>query len=241
MASRPTLWLTRPREESETLAAELAAHGIACIISPVMRIELLPSAPAPTDAPDALLITSRHAAHALASLPRNLPVFCVGEATAKAAQSQGFTHVIAGESDLPSLLPTIVTALPPQSRLCYLAGEEVRHDVAQLLESNAIHVAVQIVYRAVPETILSPDLCVALAQNHVNGACFFSPRSAAIACDLFASSGYADSAKKMHAFCLSPAVAERAVVLPWQRLHTCLKPTQKAMLQMIVSELTKTE
>jgi uroporphyrinogen-III synthase len=233
-----SIWLTRPEADSRALAAELATHGIDSLIAPVMRI--VPCTPTidKTTRPDALLISSRHATHALATLPndwRTLPVFCIGAATAEAARSAGYAHTTHGENDMLALLPRLVEAFPPSASVLYLAGEDTRIDAVSLLNAQHIHAEKVVVYKADAETILVDSFCESIRTGQVHGVSFFSPRSAQIAVQLLRTHGLAEQAQHIHAYCLSLAVAEAAGALPWKTLHACHLPTQAAMVDLIVS------
>lgn len=232
------LWLTRPAHDSAELAASLGAHGIAAHIAPVMHITPIALSITLSTLPDALLMSSRHAAHALAQLPpeaRALPVFCVGGATAAAAQAAGFTHTIAGESDMLALLPRLTAQLRPGSKVLYLAGEETRVDAVTLLNAQQIKTEKMITYKADAETVLDSITCESIKNGTLNGVVFFSPRSAQIANELVRAHGLSEYAPNISAYCLSLAVAEAAGALPWRHLRTCHSPTQAAMVDLLVS------
>ena len=59
--------------------------------------------PCPEAHYDALIVTSAHAAEALAALDRTKPVFAVGERTADAVRAAGFADVTVAEGDAVSL------------------------------------------------------------------------------------------------------------------------------------------
>ncbi len=233
MAKRPRIWLTRPREDSEALAAELAQYGIESVVAPVMEIH--PQAfTLPTSTPNALLLTSRHAAHALAQLPadwRALPVYCVGNATAEAARVQVFSNIIAGDADMLALLPRIADALNECDALLYLAGEEISVDVAPLLPHISVHQLT--VYRADAVEILPAEL-------DLDAVVFFSTRSAEIANRLLQKADKIESARGIEAFCISLNVAASAGQLPWKKLRASHQPTREGLRDLIVSQLTKT-
>ncbi len=241
MRKPPLIWLTRPREDSEQLAARLSSHGIDSIIAPVMQIELIETNLLNLFShalPEAFLLTSRHAAHALEGAPepaRAVPVFCVGAATAAAVRTHGFTQVIEGEDDILSLLPRIAATLPSASRLTYLAGEHTSADVGTLLGTHAIHTDTYTCYRAVAAASLSPALHEALQTEQLTGACFFSARSAGLAQQLLTQTYPATLAASIRAYCLSLSVAEAAAALPWCTIHACHVPTRDAMVDLIVS------
>jgi uroporphyrinogen-III synthase len=242
MAEAPRIWLTRPHEDSENFAAELALHHIPALIAPVVHIAHLPLASLP-DLPDALLVTSRHATQALATLPtawRTLPTYCVGAATANYARDFGFNHLTPGTGDVTSLLPRLISELSSGSTILYLAGEETRADVPTLLHARGIHVQRITVYRAIAETVLAPELLTAMQAGSISGAAFFSPRSAAITCELLAKAGLADDVRTINAYCFSLNVAKAAGILPWKALHSCHAPTRRAMRELIISHHIKT-
>ena len=234
MASRPRIWLTRPQEDSETLAALLMHHGIESIVAPVMGIRYCDLPETLPAMPDALLITSRHAAVLLKQLPeawRSVPIYCVGAATGSSAHDAGFTTIIHGEKDILDLLPMMSEKLSAESRVVYLAGVETKVDVAALLRVKDIHVESIIAYDAVAETELSPMLREALQQDDLTGVVYFSARSAQVAAELLKGC----DVTKTDAFCLSLAIAGAAGTLPYRSLHACDAPTLDAMVNLIVS------
>ena len=237
MANRPCIWLTRPAEDSASLAALLAEHQIDSIVAPVMQIAQTPFALNTAQAPNAILVTSRHACYALGTLPetwRSLPLFCVGEATAETAQHYGFTNPIAGVGDVLSLLPLLLAHLTKGATLLYLAGTEIKVDIAPLLGAKGIAVTRLTTYEAVAQTILAPEVTAALEAQSLTGVAFFSPRSAAITTQLITADRHA-LVRHTDAYCLSLAIAEAAATLPWRSIHACSSPTRAAMVDLIVS------
>ncbi len=223
------LWLTRPAADSERLAQAL--HPIATIIAPLMVIESC-EATLPAEIPDAILLTSRHAAHALRAEWSHLPVYCVGTATADTARAQGFTHVILGDGDVLSLLPMIAQMLNNKT-LLYLSGEDVSVDVATLLASQSVKVERVIAYRAVAATELPIEITDAFNNNSITGAVFYSARTAEIANALISEAGLAEAIHNTDVYCLSLTVAEKVAALPWRRIHVAHIPTSDAMATMI--------
>lgn len=238
MRSTPLIWLTRPHTDSETLVEDLSAQGIASIISPLMAIKPQPVTITEKSAPAALLLTSRHAASALATLAepwRGIPVYCVGGATAESATKHGFYNIISGETDIESMLPRLAADMPAHSRILYFSGAQKRVDVASLLGEHSIRVDTTIAYQAVAATALTDEICAALTAGRVNAITLFSPRSAAIACSLLSAHGLEQSARGIDALCLSQTVVQAAAIMPWASIHSCDRPTRSAMIDLIVS------
>jgi uroporphyrinogen-III synthase len=242
MAETKLLWHTRPRDDSAFFANELAPFGIESIIGPVLQIMKKPVTSVVERMPNALLLTSRHACHALAAMPaswRALPTYCVGNATAKAATEHGFTRIISGTSDVQALLPRISGEVSSGSTLLYLAGDEIRADVKTMLAARGIDVTMAVVYYAIAEAALAEPVRTALAEGKIGGVALFSPRTARIAGELMHQAGLAEAARGVTAYCFSSNVAEMAASMPWAGVHTCQAPTRRAMRELIISHHTK--
>lgn len=241
MAKHPLIWLTRPKADSASFAEVLSHDGIQSMIAPVLHTVPQPLSSSPS-LPDAILLTSRHAAHVLASLPsawHALPVYCVGGSTANVATEHGCTHIIAGGSNVLALLPRIASDLGDGAELLYFAGEDTSVDVVHLLAMHGVKVSTHIVYHAVAEHALSSELVEALATGRVTGVAFFSPRSAQIAYTLLQAANLAETAKTIDAFCFSMNVAAAAAKCAWRSIYTCHLPTRSSMHELIVSHTVK--
>ena len=83
------LLLTRPQTDSEKLARELTARGISSIIEPLLNIVIQEVPPLDTKGVAALAFTSANGVQAFSerSSRRDLPVYTVGDATARAART----------------------------------------------------------------------------------------------------------------------------------------------------------
>lgn len=226
-----TVWLTRPEDDSKILAEALAARGIASLVAPVMEIVISPQKKIDDAAAhEAILLTSRHAVHALSERHVQLPIYCVGEATAEAAKGRGYHHVITGEGDVLSLLPRIANDLRGKS-LSYLSGEDVSVDVEALLASQEVRVERSVVYRAVAAMELPVSITQAFAEQSIDAVLFFSARTAHIANTLL--TNHHVDVRSTDAYCLSLNVAQVAAALPWRRIHVASFPSAKAMLEML--------
>lgn len=242
MPNPPRIWLTRPLEDSSRFAHELIEHGVESLIAPVLHIVPLPLLALPAT-PTALLLTSRHAAHALASLPtvwRGLPIYCVGSATAHVATEHGFTHIIPSSSNVLALLPRMSMELGSGAHILYLAGNEVSVDVGRILSHHDISVSTCVAYRAVASHTLNDAAKEALAEGTLHGVALFSPRSAEITHSLLVDAGLVQAATRLTAFCFSQNVANAASKTGWAAVHSCTVPTRLAMRELIVSQVTKT-
>ena len=89
------LILTRQHSDSKILAQRLTAMDHTVLIEPMLTIHPCPNTKLELDQAAAVLLTSANGARALAchTAGRQLPVFCVGDATAHAAQEAGFKNL----------------------------------------------------------------------------------------------------------------------------------------------------
>lgn len=142
----------RPEPGNARTAALVVARGGHAIRLPLFAVTAMPwTSPDPARF-DALVATSanafRHGGDGLAAL-RDLPVWAVGRATARAATAAGFTVAGTGEADAAALVATI----PPGRRLLHLAGRE----------RIAIPRACAVTVYAADAVAIPPDAVAALA------------------------------------------------------------------------------
>jgi uroporphyrinogen-III synthase len=191
-------------------ARELGLDAVAMPLFEIMPIEW--EAPDPAEF-DGLLLTSanaaRHGGEQLAKL-RSLPVYAVGDATARAARDAGFDIAVTGDDGIDRLLGSIAANL----RLLHLCGEDHRTP-----SEPRQRIAALPVYRAMP--VAAPDLSAvdgALALVHSSRAgrrlaeLVLAPESIAVAA-------------------ISPAAAE-AVGSGWESVEAAQAPTDDALLAL---------
>jgi len=232
----PLIWLTRPAEDSALLAAMLADQGIASIVAPVMRVELL-ATPTIDRSADGILLTSRHAVFAIAPPLKKLPIYCVGEATAAAARAHGCQNVVAGDGEVLALLPLLAKTFTRDHRLLYFSGEEVRFDLPAMAAACGLTVDRHVVYRTVAEEAMTEDLVTALRANRVTAVACFSPNTATMIVRWLVASHQPAAAQNIDFYALSLAVAQAAAGAPWQSLHACHTPQLTSMVDLIVSRV----
>lgn len=134
--------VTRPEPAASRTARSLAARGHTPLLAPMLRMRRL--SPADRDVPAdgaALAVTSARAIEAVADTPmwetlRDLPVFAVGEATARAARTAGAARVVPAGGDLDALAAQVVRAHP--RRVIYLAGRQRSGDLCAVLRAAGI-------------------------------------------------------------------------------------------------------
>lgn len=242
----PLALITRPRADAEALAEAVRALGAEPLLAPMLEIENLPG-----DAPDvagvqAILLTSANGARALAArlsaghAAYDLPVFAVGDATARVARECGLMVPEVAGGDVDALAKAVGEALEPATgRLLHVAGRDVAGDLSGRLGEAGFTVERAVLYEARAAGALSPAVLRALEGRAVAFALFFSPRTTGTFVTLCQAAGLSGSLDASAAICLSEAVAAAAREIPWGRVAVATQPTQAALLEALVTEVAR--
>ena len=232
------LLVTRPEPDNARTAAALRARGHEVMLAPVLRVEAEPEAELGGGPWSAVLITSANAARAIAAHPRKgelvaIPLFAVGRRSAEAARAVGLADVVSADGsaeDLARLVAARVAPGRPNHPLLYLAGEDRAADLAGALAAHKIAVHTVVVYRAVAETALAPEVRDALAAGAIDGVLHYSRRSAdAFTAIALAATIDLKSLPTKH-YCLSSQVADPLRQSGVRALVVAEKPDEAALL-----------
>lgn len=231
--------VTRPREDSVSLQRELLRRGIEVVLEPLLSIERMGDSELDLEGVHALIFTSANGVRAFRTISerRDLPVFAVGDATARECGEAGFGQVASADGDVEDLAALIGRSCEPRDgRLIHVAGNAATGDLAAVLTASGFDVVRAPLYEARPASALSLAGKTALQQGRIDVALFFSPRTAATFVNLARAAGLEDACRGIDAVCLSPAVAKRASELPWRSLSVAAQPTQSALLTALTSD-----
>lgn len=218
--------LTRPRADSERLAARLRAGGAGWVeIAPLMEIVPL----ALPDVPDGegVLLTSANAVAALLAgggAGGGRRAWVVGPRTAARAREAGF-DVQATAPDAATLARVVPSDAPP---LVHLRGAEARGDLAGALRLRGLGARDQVIYRQDPRPLLAEALRLVGAGPVL--APLYSPRAAALLMAAVPASHRAN----LRPVCLSRAVASACEMPP---LAVAARPDGEAMIAAILGNL----
>ena len=228
--------VTRPREDAEALAGLLGARGLETIIEPLLEIEYVDGPRLDLDGVQALVATSANGLRAFAKRENNtsLPVFAVGDASARAAKEAGFTWVLSAAGDVQALAALLVAECDPaRGALLHAAGSRLAGDLAGLLEGAGFAYRREVLYRSRKSRALSASTAQALKEGAVDGILFFSPRTAETFVILARNADLAESCSGVMAFCLSAAVAAMAEGLAWRQVVIAGRPVEDSLLAAI--------
>jgi len=230
--------VTRPFEDAGPLADEISSRGHEPVFAPLSHIRYLAPEPPPGQ-PAATIFTSKNAIRALddadwANGLRRLQAYCVGAATAEAARSAGFTHVIAGGGTGAQLCEHIADAQKPENGpLLYLTGDHVAFDMQEALQARGFTVWRRAVYRNELAQSLALPVMAGLEKGFLDAIIFMSPRVAAHFVRLVAEAGVSDHAARLRVLCLSGQVATALAPLGATQIEVAPEPTRAALLDLL--------
>ena len=106
--------VTRPRDDAAEISEALSTRGFEVVTAPMLIIESTGAVP-DLDGAQAVMFTSANGARAFATATpeRDIPVFTVGDATAKCALSLGFGRVESAGADSLALVRLVGATLDP--------------------------------------------------------------------------------------------------------------------------------
>lgn len=232
--------VTRPREDSDGVAAELAARGLDVVIEPLLDIAAIPGATVELDGIQGILATSANGIRALArvSPERALPVWAVGDASARVARGLGYARVESAGGDVDTLADLVQSRCGPEhGALLHVAATVTAGDLSGRLGRAGFTIRRAVLYEAVTATRVSDALARTLRDATVDVALFFSPRSAATFATLVAEAGLGDATARIRAYALSAAVARKLAALPWAAVRVAAAPTLAALLAALDHDL----
>ena len=230
------LLLTRPQSDSEKLARDLTARGISSAIEPLLNIMVHEGPSLDTTGVAALAFTSANGVHAFTerSTRRDLAVFAVGDATARAARAAAFKDVQSAMGDVADLAQLITQTLSPKAGpILHPAANQVAGDLARRLTDAGFAYRREVIYRAEKISTLSTETRTAIARGDIDGVVLMSPRTGRVFTELMIRSGLADRAAYMTVFCLSTTVAVAAEGLPWCKVRTAARPERDAFMALL--------
>lgn len=228
--------ITRPREQAAAYAQELEGEGFATQSAPLLEFY-----PLAFDIPDLMLFeglvfTSAQALRVFGcpEAAQNLTLYVVGEATAAAARSLGYSDVIEGDSDGRALAALIEESCGGGPlRLLYVRGREVSYPLAEDLRGRGCVVDEVSVYGARQIDAFDAAVMDAIKNEHLQAVTFFSKRTADAFVAAIELAGLEASLGAIKALCISDGVLRCVRDLKWQSTHVAHTPNRVGMRALV--------
>lgn len=230
--------VTRPEPDAAELRVPLEARGHEVSLEPLLTVEALPIDANDIEGASAVIATSRNGLRALGGQALaqavELPLFCVGPATAELGRKLGFRRIIEGPGAASDLIPLIIESrLGEKGKFVHLSGEEVAFDLSTALAERGVAVRRLIVYRTQAATALKPRTMRAVTEGSLDAVILMSPRSAGIFTELVDKAGLRDAARKLAFVCLSANVAGALKGLDPARVNIAVRPNSSGILEAV--------
>lgn len=245
MSREVRILVTRPEPDAEAFARDLHALGIEAVRQPLLLTRYLACDWDALANAAGVIVTSRNAVRALAQSNRmaavlHLPLFAVGEETARQARNAGFSDIRTGEGTAEALARHISSEWPRAAPLVHIAGEQRAFPLAEKLRSAGFKVTTIIAYGMAPRTVFDDDIVAMFEAGALDGVVLMSPRTADIYADLCARHGVAEAASAMPIFCLSAQIAQRCRSHePRTPVFIAERPDRASLLELIEEKAGK--
>ena len=229
--------VTRPEPDAQSTMARLDALGIEAVVAPVMVRQTLDASLPPSNGFTAMVLTSANAVRALADRNaleqyRHLPVFAVGDRTAREATEAGFERVSSAAGAFQDLV-NAMTIARMRGPIFYPTGKHQSADLAKALAPLGVMVATAKVYDMVAIDALPEPVLAALGEG-IGAVLAYSRRSAEIFATLAADMPR-DRRSSLAMLCLSEAVAEPLLEARFSRISLADRPDEDAMMSLALA------
>jgi uroporphyrinogen-III synthase len=221
----------------DAYAEAICAKGFNALVESVLGIDYL-NTDFPSLRPDtALVFTSAHGVESFVryNSGRDHPVFAVGDNSAQAALSAGFTNVISAQGDVRDLADVMIklSEKTPLISPIYVRAEDISYDFKEILREKGINMREIIGYRAVEVEKLSIKLLHALDNNEIKAVMFFSARGAECFSSLIQQYGRVTRLKSAKALCIASSVVKSVSVLPFETIQIANRTDRHGMMELI--------
>ncbi|CAI3923654.1 MULTISPECIES: uroporphyrinogen-III synthase [Commensalibacter] len=190
---KPFLVITRPEPGLSETAQRVSQLGWEPLLMPVMIIQSLPIDFVTIENVQAIIFTSRQSITPMTEqlsiqniAYQQIPVFTVGDITAKDALQAGFCNVISADQDAVALASLIKKKLNPQAgRLLFPCAKGQGKLLIALLKQAGFIISYCEVYQTRPVKNLSAAFLQALKADKINSILFFSSETVRFFLELF--------------------------------------------------------
>jgi len=233
--------VTRPKADAERTASALRERGHEVLVAPLMRVE--PIAVDLTGHWGTVVITSANAPEAIAGNSAcvalsKLKLFAVGERSADAARSAGFSDVESAGGDVRDLVKFIADRHASVTEpLLYLAGEDRAADLVGELAAHGIKAEMRVVYRAVTASFPG-ELVEALTAKEIDAVLHYSRRSADNYIAGAKVANILEAALKPRHVCLAESAAAPLVQAGATRIAIASHPDEAALFDLLAPSRT---
>jgi uroporphyrinogen-III synthase len=235
--------VTRPLPDAETTAADLRRRGHEPIVAPMLETRFIDwsQAAAPEPAlPDAIVATSPNGIRGLGGHPdiarlRHIRLFVTGSASARLADSLGFTDVRSAQGNVLDVLALIDAEMSTGCSLLYAAGYDRSGDLGGELKARGYSVDLIEVYRAMAATNLSELTRAELRAGRIDRILIFSTRTAEALVSTLRDADLLAVSRMIPIHAISQQAAEPLISAGFRSIIIALRPDAAELLDTLES------
>jgi uroporphyrinogen-III synthase len=234
LTERLRVWITRAEPGASATADRVRLLGLEPMVAPVLTVQPLADAPLELNGVTALAVTSTNGLWAFArrEARRDLPVFAVGDATAKAARAAGFADVTSADGEMVALV-RLLADVRPDGVILHPCGRHLAGDLVGGLKRVGLRSRDAPLYDTPALEALTPELERAFREREVAAVLVHSPRGGSIVAELAADFDHSDTvAAGLSSACLRPLRA-----LGFAGLAAAKTPREDALLDALALAL----
>ena len=228
--------VTRPEPGASETTRRLESLGFDPITMPLQEIRRVPVAPeAARHVVVAVAVPSasavRHAPGDLLRQWSGLPCFAVGEATAEAARTAGFTQVIAAAGDAESLGDLVISDAPA-GKVAYLCGKVRRPLFENMLRRAGVPVITLETYDTLTLELDIGAISRRIGKSAVDCALVYSASAAAILAKIVQATDLRGRFEGTTFICISDRVSKE-LAGTGRKILVAEEPNEAALLEML--------
>jgi len=228
--TRGLVWVTRTDPFNRLTAKRLAGAGYEPLSSPALRIVAIPTRPL-TAVPDALVFTSLNGIrlHRFTPALADIPVFAVGEHSARFARARGYSRVTSAAGNIADLCRTIRLDPSAPADILHVGAVSPAGDLGAMLGSSyrVRRLPVYDVEESDPRDLE----CIAGRLEAIGHIIVHSPRAGLHVARWL---GAAMPDWRGVAHCISAAAADPFGALPGVSVRISHRPDERSLLSVLV-------
>lgn len=231
--------VTRPEPDASETAQRLSALGIVPMVMPLLHHKVLETSLPEPQGFGAIAVTSANALRALEARGMvarycDLPLYAVGDRTAKVARAMGFADCRSAAGSFADLVAMLAHA-SVEGPILYPSGQQVSGDLARSLSPFGKMVITRPVYEMAEIERVDAKCVSELQAGKIAAALIYSRRTAEAFVRHIAPGLDREARARLGLLCISEAVAAPLIDAHFVRIGLADYPSEEAMMALALS------
>lgn len=221
----PRFFITRPQPSADQMADKLIQKGVDVFVCPLKHIHPIPVPQTLFEGVAGVILTSQHAVQGLTDCRRDMPLYVIGEESARQLSLHGFEQVhVCGKTAVS--ISDYLNKRNLIGNFLYLSGDIISYNLGARVHAGC-RIRRHIAYSALARTAL-PDECLSFLKTVVHMFVpVFSPDTGAVLRKILHHHHMISILQKATLIAFSENIASSLQDLPWYKCHTLPAPTME--------------